>query len=317
MQKCLVAVAGILAVAAAFAAVSGTSDAYFIAGLTTPTDQPDGNSVVLDAPAGLIVFDTGRHPEHTQKILEYARSRGRPVVAIINSHWHLDHVGGNLMLRAEYPQAHVYASSAIEGALGGFLANYRRQLEQAIAATSDPVVQGRHRTEMALIDAGAKLGPTDIVARSGARVIAGRSLDFHLEQAATAGDVWVFDRRSRTLLAGDLLTLPAPFFDTACPKRWQATLDRLARVNFKELIPGHGAPMGRAAFETYRTAFKALLACTASEQPKSACIDGWLKDAGELIPEGDRAFARGLIGYYVDQLLRGHAAKLEELCRAA
>lgn len=301
----------------AFAAGSETSSVYLIEGLTQPGRQPDGNSGVLEAPAGLIVFDTGRHTLHTRQIVDYARARGRPVVAIINSHWHLDHVGGNLMLRAEYPQVRVYASGALDAALGGFLANYRRQLEQAIAASKDAAAQDAYRTEIALIDAGPRLGPTDVVTRSATRVIAGRRLEFHLEQAATAGDVWVFDRSSRTLLAGDLVTLPAPFFDTACPEHWQSALDRLARVKFRKLIPGHGRPMVRAGFETYRAAFNALLTCAAGDQPKATCIDGWLKDAGDLIPESDRDYARGLIDYYVDQLLRGHSAKVEELCRDA
>lgn len=279
--------------------------------------EPDGNTIILDAPDGLVVVDTGRHPEHQERILAFARESKKPIVAIINSHWHLDHVGGNLMLRAEYPQVRVYASGALDAALGGFLANYRRQLEQAIAASKDAAAQDAYRTEIALIDAGPRLGPTDVVTRSATRVIAGRRLEFHLEQAATAGDVWVFDRSSRTLLAGDLVTLPAPFFDTACPEHWQSALDRLARVKFRKLIPGHGRPMVRAGFETYRAAFNALLTCAAGDQPKATCIDGWLKDAGDLIPESDRDYARGLIDYYVDQLLRGHSAKVEELCRDA
>ena len=53
-----------------------------------------------------------------------------PVVAIVNSHWHLDHVSGNAALRAAYPRAQVYASDAIDGAMRGFLADYRRQLQQ-------------------------------------------------------------------------------------------------------------------------------------------------------------------------------------------
>ena len=33
---------------------------------SVPLDKgPDGNSIVLDAPDGLIVVDTGRHPAHS------------------------------------------------------------------------------------------------------------------------------------------------------------------------------------------------------------------------------------------------------------
>jgi glyoxylase-like metal-dependent hydrolase (beta-lactamase superfamily II) len=287
-----------------------------ISGVTAPGAQPDGNSIIVEAPQGLIVFDTGRHAAHTQQIVEFAKAADKPVAAIVNSHWHLDHIGGNAMLRAQYPAARVYASSALEGALAGFLANYRKQLERAIVESEkDSAAQASMRTEIALIDAGAKLAPTVVIEATGRRVIAGRELDVHLEHVAvTAGDVWVLDRKTGVLMAGDLVTLPAPFLDTACPKRWQAALGRLARTNFKLLIPGHGAPMGRRDVATYRQAFDGLLACAASNRAKGACVDGWLHDADSLIPESDRAYARELIDYYMDEVLRGHDEALAKLC---
>lgn len=36
-----------------------------VRGRFVPGSQPDGNSVVLRAPGGLVVIDTGRHAEHT------------------------------------------------------------------------------------------------------------------------------------------------------------------------------------------------------------------------------------------------------------
>src|SRR5580692_9143297 len=76
---------------------------HLIEGEATPNRQPDGNSIVIAAPKGLIVFDTGRHREHAQEILDFARAQDRPIAAIVNSHWHLDHVGGNPLLRAAFP----------------------------------------------------------------------------------------------------------------------------------------------------------------------------------------------------------------------
>jgi glyoxylase-like metal-dependent hydrolase (beta-lactamase superfamily II) len=289
---------------------------YLVPGATPPNAQPDGNSVILEAPAGLIVFDTGRHAEHTRQIIDFAHAAGRPVAAIVNSHWHLDHVGGNPMLRAAFPDARVYASSAIFAALGDFLAKYRAQLIEAMARPGqDAAAEASLRTEIALIDAGPALGPTDTVTASGRRSIAGRPLDLNLEHAAvTAGDLWVFDPRTRVLLAGDLVTLPAPFLDTACPERWQAALDRLAHVRFKVLIPGHGAPMQRSGLTRYRKAFSGLLACAASDRPKTACIDGWIADGGALIPASEERYARALVDYYLDAVLRGHADRLAKLC---
>ena len=33
--------------------------------------QPDGNTVILRGRTGLVVVDTGRHPEHTQGVIDF------------------------------------------------------------------------------------------------------------------------------------------------------------------------------------------------------------------------------------------------------
>jgi glyoxylase-like metal-dependent hydrolase (beta-lactamase superfamily II) len=234
-----------------------------VPGKTVAGSQPDGNSIVIDAPEGLIVIDTGRHASHAQRVLELVRASGKPLRAVINSHWHLDHVGGNALLRAAYPRVDVYATAAIDEALSGFLVDYRKQLEGALLkAATDARTSESLRTEIALIDAGPRLKPTRVISESSSVKIAGRTLELHVEHSAvTAGDIWVFDPETQLLIAGDLVTLPAPFLDTACPERWQAALEGLSRKRFNRLIPGHGAPMDAAAFNTYRAAFNKLVSC--------------------------------------------------------
>ena len=92
---------------------------FEIAGEVIPGHEPDGNTFVLESTKGLTVIDTGRHATHLQKIEMFAQQRHVPIVAVINTHWHLDHVSGNIGLRKAYPGAKVYGSDAIdEGAYG-------------------------------------------------------------------------------------------------------------------------------------------------------------------------------------------------------
>ena len=289
---------------------------FLVEGEATPNRQPDGNSIIIEAPQGLIVFDTGRHPEHAQKLLDFALTQGLPIAAIINSHWHLDHVGGNPPLRAAYPEVSVYASDAIGAARAGFLADYRAQLVTEIEkAARNPGAQASMRAEIALIDTGAALGPTETIARSGPMTIAGRSLRVHLEShAVTAGDVWIFDPKTRVLLAGDLVTLPAPFFESACPSRWRASLAHLEKTPFDRLVPGHGAPMHRQQFTAYRKAFSNLLACAAGNAKKAECIEGWIGDAASLIDSKDAGYARTLIDYYLENYLRNPSERIRKFC---
>jgi glyoxylase-like metal-dependent hydrolase (beta-lactamase superfamily II) len=112
----------------------------------------------------------------------------------------------------------------------------------------------------------------------------------------------VLDEKTGVLIAGDLVTLPAPFLDTACPARWGESLDRLAKVEFDLLVPGHGAPMTHTQFASYRTAYRDLLAC---DKPKEQCIDAWVRGVGPLMSGADERVTRVLMDYYVDVLRRG------------
>lgn len=92
---------------------------HLIRGEFAPGQQPDGNSVIFEQRNGAIVVDTGRHEFHTRAILDFVKPR-----AVINTHWHLDHIGGNALIRREVPGVKIYASGALHDALNGFLANY-------------------------------------------------------------------------------------------------------------------------------------------------------------------------------------------------
>jgi glyoxylase-like metal-dependent hydrolase (beta-lactamase superfamily II) len=285
-------------------------DTYLIPGAFPKDQQPDGNSIVLVASQGLIVVDTARHASHTQQIVDFARLQQRPVVAIVNTHWHLDHIGGNLLLREQYPGVRVYASDALRGALQGFLKSYRGQLEQAIAQAKEGQDISAWRNEIRLIDGGARLAPDQTIEDTSTLNIAGRTLTLHLERgAATAGDIWVEDPATNIVLTGDLVTLPVPFFDTACPERWEATLNRMAQTSFTTLIPGHGAAMRPQDFAAYRKAFSALLACAASTQPATACAQQWIGNAGTLLSDDDRTRVAPMLDYYMQAVLRNRKGR--------
>jgi glyoxylase-like metal-dependent hydrolase (beta-lactamase superfamily II) len=303
------ALLGFCSVALAAATPVGR-DTYLIPGAFPQDQQPDGNSIVLTAPHGLIVVDTGRHTSHTQQIVDFAHSRNRPVVAIINTHWHLDHVGGNVMLREQYPGVRVYASDALQGALHGFLKNYREQLEQAISQAKEGQDVSAWRNEVRLIDSGAKLAPDQTIEDTSTLTIAGRSLTLHLERgAATAGDIWVEDPQTHIVLSGDLVTLPVPFLDTACPGQWDVSLQHIADIPFTTLIPGHGRPMSPQDFANYRKAYSALLTCAASTQTTQACAQQWIDNMGSLLATDDRTRVAPMLDYYMQGVLRAKSPR--------
>jgi glyoxylase-like metal-dependent hydrolase (beta-lactamase superfamily II) len=155
----------------------------------------------------------------------------------------------------------VHASDAIDEALTGFLAASAKDSAQYLTDPGVPESMREDvRADLATIRNGATLRPDVVVARSGSTAIGGRRLDLHLARdAATAGDVWLYDEATRVAVLGDLVTLPAPFLDTACPAGWIAALAELGATPFEVAIPGHGPPLSRAQVERYRDAFAAFL----------------------------------------------------------
>jgi glyoxylase-like metal-dependent hydrolase (beta-lactamase superfamily II) len=305
-------------VVAALVACGGTQPAHsaydleptVIAGAFPPDRGPDGNSVILRAPRGLIVVDTGRHPEHQDQLLAFAQKAGAPVAAIVNTHWHLDHTGGNAELRAVYPGAEIIATRAVEGALVGFFPRGRAQGDALIASgKATPQQIADIQIDRAAVADTANLRPTRPIARSGAVDIAGRRLELRVAPfAATEADLWIYDAATRTAIVGDLVVDEVPFFDTGCPEGWRAALGEIAATPFVRLIPGHGAPMTRDGFARWRAAFDALLDCAASPIEVATCVAGWRTAAAEFIPAGDAARIDEYAGYYITEILRSPAA---------
>jgi glyoxylase-like metal-dependent hydrolase (beta-lactamase superfamily II) len=302
---------------AAAAPMPASGGYHLIPGQFGPDSSPDGNSVLLDAPEGLILVDTGRHPEHTQRLIAYAHERGRPIAAIVNTHWHLDHSSGNGLVRAAFPRAPVYASNAIDGALPGFLRRSREDVERQLAAGQIPEARREEvRRFLAVMDHPEWLRPTRPVTRSGVQRVAGRRLQVNLAPfAATEGDVWLYDPASRLLISGDLVVTEVPFMDTACPEGWRRALDVLAATPFTTLIPGHGDPMTHDQFLVWRTAFGNLVDCGASARPRADCVAGWRRDAPIFMRPGRERMVDAMVGYYIDSRLRAVPAERLRYCR--
>lgn len=310
-------IGGLLALIAAGACggAPAAKDFHRVEGGFSRGEGPDGNTYIFEAPGGLVVIDTGRHPGHADLILDYARERGAPVKTIINTHWHLDHTTGNKDIKAAFPDAKVFATDAIVRALTGFLARGAAETEAILASAPDLSPAARAELERGLdaVRNPDALLPDVVIADVAHVAVDGRSLEISVaERAVTEADLWIWDPATKTVLVGDLVTVPAPFFDTACPAGWRAALDAVEAKPFDRVATGHGALLSRADYAVWRKAFDALLSC-AEANTGSVCAEGWLAGAASFIGESERALARAMIVYYVDEIIRS-PAKAEEYC---
>ncbi len=315
MRSAVFAIAAVVGATCASAQSAG-EPFHLIPGSVVANRGPDGNSVFLDAPEGLILVDTGRHPEHRDQLLAYARERGRPIAAVVNTHWHLDHTTGNAEIRAAYPRAEVHASEAIERALTGFFVRSRASTQRALDAGQVPESRRAETARgLAAMDNPAALRATRPVTASGEMRIAGRRLSVNLARfAATEGDVWLYDPSTHVAIVGDLVVGLVPFMDTACAEGWRRALGEIAATPFTTLIPGHGAPMTRADFTAWRAAFDAYVDCGQSDRPRADCVAGWRRDAARFIPAGAERMVDGLAGYYIDSRLRAAPEERRRFC---
>jgi glyoxylase-like metal-dependent hydrolase (beta-lactamase superfamily II) len=278
-------------------------------GRILPARGPDGNTIVLEGRDALIVIDTGRHKAHSDGILAYAKSRGLPVAAVVNTHWHLDHTSGNGRLKRAFPALKVWAGEGMERALAGFLGP---NLKEAEALLRDPRVSEADRAEANVfrdtMRRRADLLPDVLVRKTVQTTLEGRSLTLHLAaDAASDGDLWLYDVKTRTAILGDLITFPAPFLDTACPSGWIAALDAVVATPFGQAIPGHGPVMSPAQVSAYREGLKAFVHCAANEEAAPVCADVWVQTAHAILPKGstDLKGAKDYASYYVGLLREG------------
>jgi len=193
-------------------------------------DWLSANHVVLRSDAGCVVIDSG-YDKHVPLMLALIASRmgldGRPLAKLVNTHCHSDHIGGNAALRRAYG------------------------CNIAVPAGEAPLIDAWD--ERALLyeyaDQRAERFAVDEILEPGSTHTWG---DIEWRALAAPGHAMgalvFFNDEHRILISGDALwqngygIVMPPELDPGALPATRATLEMIATLDARCVVPGHGEP---------------------------------------------------------------------------
>lgn len=241
-----------------------------------PFELPqEGNAVFVVTGQGVVLFDAGGSPLMGEAIVAKVRAvTHEPVVDVILSHWHGDHMRGLQAIRAAWPQARVLAHPHTREWIvqtrerwlkrrETMVPNIRKRLAASLAQGRDLSGRPLIPEERAWLEKG--LAITDQLDRENHRTdyvipdatfdgrltlhLGGRDIEFlHPGGAHTEGDVILWLPRDSVVATGDIVTAPVPLLPSPDTAGYPNVLAQIRALGFRTLVPGHGAVQHDTAY---------------------------------------------------------------------
>lgn len=202
-------------------------DTWLLEGGTENFSRDNGGNIVntgfIVTEAGVLVIDTGPSKRYGQALREaIAGTTGKPVIQVLLTHHHPDHVLGN----------QAFADVPI-GALAGTTELLRQQGDAMAENLYRLVGDWMRGTEVVLPNRTLEPGVLEI---------GGHRLRLLALAGHTGADLAIFDERTGVLFAGDLVFYQRALTTPNSPglQVWLKDLDRLQALPWRLLVPGHG-----------------------------------------------------------------------------
>ena len=213
-----------------------------------------GNVGVLNTDEGAVIVDTMTLKYQGNRIRKLAEElTGQPVVAIINSHYHLDHTHGNPAFDA-----------------GMRIISTGRTLHHIKTVDSDYFSGG-----------AAELMPNELLDQRQRIVIGNKTIELlPTAPAHTDGDLAALFVEDGVVHTGDL------FFNRLYPNidlegggsvaQWSAAIEQILQLPFERIIPGHGEVGGRQDLLQFQRFIRQL-----ANVGRKAAAQGWTRKQTE------------------------------------
>jgi len=233
-------------------------------------DFVPGNTTALITNEGVVLVDD-KFPVDTDNIVAAVKKiTNQPIKYVINTHYHMDHSGGN--------------------------ANLQKMGVQVVASEQSR----RYQVEK------NQPGLTNIAFKDHMHIyLGGKNVElFYFGKSHTGGDVVVWFPQDRVLSMGDMFT-----FGDATPelidyagggsaKEWTATVDQALRLDFDKVVPGHGVVTNKAEVVKFRASTVKL-----ASQVHQMLVDKKSRGDIEAMLRKDFHFADLHVGASLDGLM--------------
>jgi len=224
-----------------------------------------GNVVMIEAPEGLIIVDTGESVTESRKIMaEFRKLTDKPVKAVVYTHFHPDHINGVKAFVTEeqvssgevqiYAHETLLANVVAQGALVGPILSVRSGYSFG-AGLPAPDLKDMNAGigPLAKVDASTFIAPSVTFKDKLDTRIAGLDVQFLHVPSEAPDEIVLYLPANRVLISAEVdqgPTLPnihtlrgTKFRD---PVLWVDSLDRLRAYKADYMVPLHGRPVSGA-----------------------------------------------------------------------
>jgi cyclase len=219
------------------------------------------NAAIFVRSRDVVVVDAHSKPSAAAALIAQIKREvtTKPVRYVINTHFHWDHTQGNQAYTQTGSKVDFIATSATRQLMSELAVARMKASTAAVPAEIEALRQRSAHSNSAeerafcqeqirqmesylaeLADYRLEL-PTITFERS--HLLADPAYDLHLEfhgRAHTAGDLFVFCPQQSALATGDASHCWLPNIGDGYPRWWPATIDEVARWDFKYVLGGHG-----------------------------------------------------------------------------
>jgi cyclase len=275
------------------------------AAIAKPAYKVNCNAAIILFDDSVLVVDTHSKPSAARALIEQIKKlTDKPVRYVVNTHFHWDHYQGNQAYPSSWPGG-VEIISSVATRLNIEQRGIPRvkheittmpqeieKLKADLAKASDPKQKEELQRNLSQAeDYFAELKsmqvalPTMTFDHSLILHRKSRTVEmFWLGNAHTNGDVFVYLPKEKILVTGDALHGWTPFMADSYPFDWIATLDNAEKLDFEQVLGGHGDVMhGKEKFELWKQYFHDLLDETGKAYAGGATLEQAQKQVAKIL----------------------------------